>query len=748
MTASVSGERALRRDAVGATGIAATMRAASITCTRAKPARAPATALRAVDDEARSRNAAIPRFEFVSTTPGIVPAGLSSGEIGLAALRSDASSQPGHLKYRPDIDGLRALAIVCVIAFHAFPNYLGGGFIGVDIFFVISGFLISSIIFSQIEADRFSYVDFYVSRIKRILPALMIVIAVTLAVGWIILFSSEYKNLGANAFAASIFAPNIKLWHEVGYFDTNANYKPLLHLWSLDVEEQFYIFWPALAVFVLRRWNMAPLMVSIGVISFFVSLYLTYTDPASAFYAPFARFWELMIGGGMASLAACRQRSADMRSHFLSLAGMALIILGLALTSKAIAFPGWSALLPTLGAAFLISAGPNAVLNRFVLSNPAMVWVGLISYPLYLWHWPLLAYLRVMGGGVLLPSHAAAALALAVVFAFLTYEIIEKPIKAFARPKLMALVLCGLLMSVGASGLAIRALNGVSSRDINELNVSDNWVGDVSSQLTDACGMTSDESRGVANCVSDKRNTPVFALLGNSKAAALFPGLVRNSDANGRWLLIGGNGPHGAPIPVISDAESYRTSQPLSIAASDAIARNPAIRVVVLTTAIRSLFLTDDDRYLENLPKSPNYQIAFDGLDRMIAKLVAAGKTVVITIDNPSLADPLECMTRRTHIKLIATLFDHKMNGRCALSIEENHRRAKTYLDLLGELSAKWGRHLVIYDPVNALCIKAKDICPSGRNGHLLYSYGDHISDYASSLMGRELTRLIRGLVR
>jgi peptidoglycan/LPS O-acetylase OafA/YrhL len=696
--------------------------------------------------EARSQYVDIPRLEFAPATPQTASNRFGAGERRVSQFNSEASSRPVHLKYRPDIDGLRALAIVSVTAFHAFPDYMAGGFIGVDIFFVISGFLISGIIFSRIEAGNFSYIDFYVGRAKRILPALTIVIAATLAIGWVVLFSSEYKNLGANAFAASIFASNIKLWREVGYFDTNAHYKALLHLWSLGVEEQFYMFWPILAVFVWRRWNMALVILAIGIVSFCANIYLTYTDPIAAFYTPLARFWELMVGGGLAFLGLYRHRSIEVRSHFLSVVGMALIILGLALTTKDSAFPGWLAVLPALGAAFVISAGPNALLNRFVLSNPAMVWIGLISYPLYLWHWPVLAYLRVMEGGELPPSQAAAAVALAVVFAFLTYAIIEKGVKALVQPRLISLILCGLLVLFGVSGLAIRAFNGVSSRDINELNVSDNWVGDVSSDLTDACGMTPQEKRGIANCASDKRNTPVFALLGDSKAAALFPGLVRTSDEKGRWLLIGGTGPHGAPIPVISDAEPYKAFQQQTIAASDAIARNPAIRVVVLTAAIRSLFLTDEDRYLEDLPKSPNYKIALDGLDRMIAKFAAAGKTVVITIDNPTLADPLECMTRRTQIKFLATLFDHKKNYRCAISIDENRRRMKSYLDLLGELSTKWGTRLIIYDPVNALCIKEKNLCPSERNGHLLYSYGDHISDYASGLMARELTQRLRGM--
>lgn len=663
------------------------------------------------------------------------------------------------LKYRPDIDGLRAVAILSVVAFHAFPDALAGGFIGVDIFFVISGFLISGILFSELDDDAFSYLRFYIRRIRRIFPALVVVLAVVLGIGWAVLFSSEYQSLGRHAFAASIFGSNILLWREAGYFDMNAAYKPLLHLWSLGVEEQFYVFWPLVLGFAWRRWNIPGAILLIGAVSFAVSLYVTGRDADTAFYMPFTRCWEFMIGACAAWLDFRRFRVPEPLAVALSLAGLLLILSGLAWTTRNSPFPGWLASLPTLGTALLIGAGPRGVVNRLLLSHPAMVGVGLISYPLYLWHWPLLSYFRIMEGGVLDPAQAAAAVALAFLLAFLTYRFIEKSIRAgFPKPSParpagfrsgwgLSATLCVLLALTGTAGLTVDRAGGKPKRAVNRLNVSDNRAGDVFPNMARECGLTGEEKNRITFCLADARSTPVFALLGDSKAAVLFPGLVRNSDETGRWMMIGGNGNYGAPVTVVSDAEPYRSFQALTVAASDAIVRNPAIRVVVLTTALRQLFRTNENNYLEDLPASPYYGAALDGLDRMIGKLVAAGKLVVLTMDNPTLADPLKCMTRRTGIGPVDFVFAGARNSHCSLTIDENVRLQKPYRDLLDALSRKWGGSLVIYDPVNALCLKEKNLCPSERDGHLLYSYTDHISDYASDLIGRELNPLIRSLV-
>ena len=199
--------------------------------------------------------------------------------------------------YRGDIDGLRAVAVLLVVAFHAFPRKVPGGFTGVDIFFVISGFLITSLILRSKESGDFSFMDFYARRIKRIFPALIVVLAACLAVGWVVMFPGEFRDLGKHAAAGAGFVANFSFLQEAGYFDITADQKPLLHLWSLGIEEQFYIVWPLLIVLVWR-WKNGPLAMAVLIClgSFVWNVALTKINRSQAFYLPFTRFWELMIG--------------------------------------------------------------------------------------------------------------------------------------------------------------------------------------------------------------------------------------------------------------------------------------------------------------------------------------------------------------------------------------------------------------------------------------------------------------------
>jgi peptidoglycan/LPS O-acetylase OafA/YrhL len=238
-----------------------------------------------------------------------------------------------HPKYRPDIDGLRAVAVLLVVMYHAFPGKFHGGFIGVDIFFVISGFLISSIIFSNLEGGSFSIAGFYNRRIRRIFPALLFVMGCSLAFGWTTLFADEYTQLAKHVAGGAAFVSNILLYRESGYFDNTSDTKPMLHLWSLAIEEQFYIFWPLLLAFVWKRkWSFLRITAVIALLSFVANIYLTQKSPDAAFYWPISRFWELMIGGLLAYAAlhkpALIRRGKDLQStigFILLFAGAALI---------------------------------------------------------------------------------------------------------------------------------------------------------------------------------------------------------------------------------------------------------------------------------------------------------------------------------------------------------------------------------------------------------------------------------------
>jgi peptidoglycan/LPS O-acetylase OafA/YrhL len=361
-------------------------------------------------------------------------------------------------KYRPDIDGLRAIAVTSVVAFHTFPNFFKGGFVGVDIFFVISGFLISGIIVDAIEMCRFSYFDFYARRIRRIFPALVIVVAATLIVGWYILLPDEFQRLGKHLVAGAVFAVNFALWSESGYFDAASDTKPLLHLWSLAIEEQFYILWPlVLGLVWKRKRGLLLATLSIAAISFAYNVINVGHNPAAAFYSPLSRFWELMVGGVLAYLVRQKSEWLSKYSNQRSAIGLLLILISVFMLNREFAFPGYWALLPTLGAFFVISAESDSWISKYILGNRLLVGVGLISYPLYLWHWPILVFAKIVKGRVLTPTDRVTVIITSVALAFLTYRFVEYPIRRSSNLR-VAHGLAIAMATVGAIGLAI--LNG------------------------------------------------------------------------------------------------------------------------------------------------------------------------------------------------------------------------------------------------------------------------------------------------
>ncbi|MGW1442078.1 acyltransferase family protein [Serratia rhizosphaerae] len=310
----------------------------------------------------------------------------------------------GIVKYRADIDGLRALAVLPVIAYHmGFPG-IPGGFTGVDIFFVISGYLISGIIFQEYIKGDFSYVDFYKRRSLRILPPLFVVLLVTLVIGYHILLPVQVAELGKSALATTLFSSNFFFFSQTGYFDGPAELKPLLHTWSLAVEEQFYILFPIILFTALKffrnRTTMMIVLIIIG--SFMLSLLGLKFQPSMTFYMLPTRAWELALGallavGGLEQ-AAFLKKSAT--RHALSLLGLALIVFGFLWLDTTKKFPSYNALYPCVGAFLIIISGRDAIINKILAIKP-IVYIGMISYCLYLWHWPIIVYTNILFDGAL-----------------------------------------------------------------------------------------------------------------------------------------------------------------------------------------------------------------------------------------------------------------------------------------------------------------------------------------------------------
>ena len=332
---------------------------------------------------------------------------------------------------RLDIQGLRAVAVLAVLFFHAFPEgWLKGGYIGVDIFFVISGFLITLVIRSSYIEGRFSLVDFYRRRARRLLPALFVVVLSTLAAGAVFLSPNGYLQLGKSVIPALGFVSNFYFSNNVDYFDADAEKQPLLHTWSLSVEEQFYLIYPLVLVAILRRgersWPVS--MMAVTVLSTMVlSEALVRYDPSWSYFASPARAFELLIGCS-AALLSTRFSLPSLQANLLSAGGAALMVGSLLLIGRESAFPGLLAALPCLGTAAILLAGANnrPVASR-ILANPLLVMVGNVSYSMYLWHWPILALAR-SNFGLILPSPVAwGAIGLTAVLSYLSFRWIEQP---------------------------------------------------------------------------------------------------------------------------------------------------------------------------------------------------------------------------------------------------------------------------------------------------------------------------------
>lgn len=341
-----------------------------------------------------------------------------------------------HLKYRSDIDGLRAVAVLGVIIYHAFPQALPGGFIGVDIFFVISGYLISGILYKGGREGEFTFREFYARRIRRLFPSLIAVLTLCLVYGYFVLLRHEYEQLGQHVAAGALFIQNIVFWQESGYFDTAAILKPLLHLWSLAVEEQFYIFFPPLLLLIWkRRWPMASLLWGMLVVSLAANIWMSYHGRDADFFLTPFRAWEFLAGSLLAWWHYGKSHEDESPyGNLLSAGGGILLILGMVLIHQGSHFPGWRAILPVAGTVMLIMAGRGSWINKWILSHPVAVWIGLISYPLYLFHWPALSFVHIIKGEYPSPIYVFGALAVALVLTISTYYLVEKPVR-FSKSK-------------------------------------------------------------------------------------------------------------------------------------------------------------------------------------------------------------------------------------------------------------------------------------------------------------------------
>lgn len=434
--------------------------------------------------------------------------------------------------YRPDIDGLRAIAVLSVVLYHYGIGSIHGGFVGVDIFFVISGYLITGIIQKEISRGEFTFSGFYERRIRRIFPALFAMLFVTLVTSAWLLLPSDLRRLGSAALATLLFGSNVLFWRQSGYFDPSSEYNPLLHTWSLAVEEQFYIALPVLLILLHRfaRGWLKPALIVCAIVSFAFCIWVQKFRPTATFFLSPFRAWELLVGGWLAIGVIPPILAARLRL-LVSAAALALLLFSLWWIKAGPDFPGWQAVLPVAATAALLHAGAqgSSSIQRLLCLKP-LVFIGLISYSLYLWHWPLIVFVRYRNAlEPVAPVVAWLLLGVAIVFAAASYRWIETPLRrrkkgAPGRPRraVFAGATMGSVLLAGGA-LAVRLEEGWQARFSPEVVALDNARRPVIPFLS-CDGRTPDFNTN--SCRIGVKNRPPRVLLwGDSHALAWAPAL-------------------------------------------------------------------------------------------------------------------------------------------------------------------------------------------------------------------------------
>lgn len=616
------------------------------------------------------------------------------------------------IDYRPDIDGLRAVAVLGVIFFHALPTGLPGGFLGVDVFFVISGFLITGLLRADALAGRLGLLNFYARRVRRIFPALLLMLVCVWSLAYALLVPGELIELGRSMLYSAFFANNFLLVAQAGYFDQAAELKPLLHLWSLSVEEQFYIVWPWLALLVWRGGgvgrSLLPLLIGA---SFAASLWATATQPVDSFFLPQYRAWELLAGAALAVHGdAWRARLPSSLKPALGVLGLALIAGAYLGVSGSDPLPGWRAALPVAGAGLVLLTGTSPGPHRSALASRPLVAVGLISYPLYLWHWPLLSLARIVFGELSV-TLAAGLLALSGALAWATWRFVEIPIRrsAWGRVQPGRIVASGLVLLVmlGVLGDQTRTAQGFPARV-----AGDNWQ-DL---------LWAEEHIYDGHCQSELGLSGDYCLRG--RAAPLTHALIGDSHANHFFAgLDGVLAKRGANLLQLQGP--FRPDADPAWANVDWLLRHDEIGTVIV--AYHEGRIREHDN-----PFGPI-------LERMISRLLAGGKRVFLILDNPAFdVDPRLCTQRPAAARWLGA--GDNLDGRCAESVDYMHRKRAPYEHYVAGLRE---RHpgLQVIDAFTPFC-------PAGRcsillDGRLLLRDRHHLTHYGAGVAFSRLDDVI-----
>jgi peptidoglycan/LPS O-acetylase OafA/YrhL len=643
------------------------------------------------------------------------------------------------MRYRADIDGLRAIAVSAVVLFHAFPTLLPGGFIGVDVFFVISGFLITSLIIGQVNAGDFTYLQFYKRRLLRLTPAFVVVGLTSLGTAFFLYAPSEFEGLAKSLVAAVLLHANHHFYSEAGYFGAPMELTPMLHMWSLSVEEQFYLIFPVCLVWFLRKPGRAmTVLVATTGLSFVASCAFLFVDSEAAFFLLPFRAWELLLG---ALLAISGYSFTSFHAQrWGAIGGLALIAGSSLLLTKASSFPGWNALWPCLGALLVIAAGPKGG-SAIGLASKPFNYLGRISYSLYLWHWPVLVFSIYHLARPLTDFEGAAAVFVSVALASLTLHCIENPFRrgAFGATKLV--VSMSGATAVLAVALVVDSQNGSPWRlpaPYGEMLSANSMQIGMPRQSCRLERLVEEDARlapfleapGVRICrIGDRNALPTVVIWGDSIGDALAPGLndpLISAHQSGYSFAKGG-------CPPLLNVERSDSPKWRCKAFNDAAAAViESIKPSLLAISSRWPYQIEGTRFkhetgpgphLEGYGGSGNREVSAQAIPATVAWASKQAKQLVVIGPIPEFGTNVSAIIGR---RALAGETPAITVSRTELSV----RQATTWAILKRSVKET---DAILIDPTDAFC--GPDVCEAVIGDRLVFADGSHPSSQGSEVI-------------
>lgn len=635
------------------------------------------------------------------------------------------------MKYRPEVDGLRAVAVLPVILYHAGVARMRGGFVGVDVFFVISGYLITSLLLNDFASNRFSILHFYERRARRILPALFAVLLICIPLAYLWLLPEPAMEFAKSLISALLFFSNIFFARHSGYFDAASTLRPLIHTWSLAVEEQYYLLfpWALLLLWRFARRRMLPILALAALLSLGLSQWAVFRDPQAAYYWLPMRGWEILLGAIVATDEfAAGTRAVRVRMGSIgAFLGLLMIAAAVYWFSEQTPFPGVHALLPTVGAALVIYCASKANLAGKILGCKPLVGIGLVSYSLYLWHQPLLAFARNRSLYDLSPGNSWAILIVSLLLSVLTWRFIERPFRdrtVFNRAQIFrfALVGTGTFLLVGTTEVLAQKYLWTTNR----LAFVQKLEGQVSRNygLNHSCdGAISDSPQ----CATS--NSPEVLLWGDSYAMHLMDGLLASDPhLKIRQATMSDCGPVFDLAPLVAQlgTEWARRCLAANQKVRDVLRKSRSIHYVVLGSIFQQ-YLLDGARVLTKDETVQNGNLVFS----------AYFKQTLLEIRNDGLVPIVFSPTPRTGFDVGQCLVKAQYLGKdpsaCNFSLQTANQEQKPILDALKQAS----RIAQVVWLAGGIC--DADLCRSSENGIFIYRDSGHLSHHGSALLGKRM---------